>query len=237
MQIKRVGSVRNRCKMADDIKCPICGSATILRTAKNGPNIGRFFHVCTKYPECKGKVQITKTAWIQKVLEDGSTHSMHLLALNQNTKLILGVTPTKDSYYLPAITTDGRISFIPAGSEAQYNKFLLEVQKRILERDPEGKLRSWVCAAVMITETIRPERHYLIFEVFGSQQPVPEVEHMYDCLASLKVVGDEHWINVAKMFSSDPAKSWVNKLIEGLKKDINWSEYIDKALQNEHENT
>ena len=223
--------------MADDIKCPVCGSETTLRTAKKGPNIGTSFHVCIKYPECKGKVQITKPGWIQKAVEEGAMHSMHLLALNQQTKVVLSVTP-KDSHLisLPAITTDGRISFIPAGSDAQYNKFLLEVKKRILERDPEGELKSWVCAAVGITETIRPERHYLIFEVFGSQQHVPEIEHMYDCLASLRTVGDEHWINVAKMFSSDPAKSWVNKLIEGLKKDVNWSEYIDKALQNEHEN-
>lgn len=46
--------------MTEDVKCPICGSETIIRTAKQGPNVGRKFHVCIRYPDCKGKVA-TKT--------------------------------------------------------------------------------------------------------------------------------------------------------------------------------
>jgi hypothetical protein len=42
--------------MTEAIKCPICGSNTILRTAKKGPNAGKKFYVCVKYPKCKGKV-------------------------------------------------------------------------------------------------------------------------------------------------------------------------------------
>jgi len=39
--------------MTDDIKCPICGSETTLRTSKKD---GGKFHVCINFPECKGKV-------------------------------------------------------------------------------------------------------------------------------------------------------------------------------------
>ena len=39
-----------------DVKCPICGSETTLRTAKKGPNAGKKFHVCINYPHCEGKV-------------------------------------------------------------------------------------------------------------------------------------------------------------------------------------
>ena len=42
--------------MTSDVKCPLCGSATTLRTAKKGSNIGEQFYVCDRYPECKGKV-------------------------------------------------------------------------------------------------------------------------------------------------------------------------------------
>jgi len=42
--------------MTDDIKCPRCGSKTILRTAKKGSNAGKNFYVCVKYPKCKGKI-------------------------------------------------------------------------------------------------------------------------------------------------------------------------------------
>jgi ssDNA-binding Zn-finger/Zn-ribbon topoisomerase 1 len=44
--------------MSEDVKCPICDSETVERTVKKGPNVGRSFHVCSHYPECKGKVEI-----------------------------------------------------------------------------------------------------------------------------------------------------------------------------------
>lgn len=40
----------------EGVKCPICGSETTMRTAKEGPNTGSRFYVCNRYPECKGKV-------------------------------------------------------------------------------------------------------------------------------------------------------------------------------------
>ena len=44
--------------MPEDIRCPICGSKTVIRTSQKGPNAGKSFHVCTRYPECKGKIAI-----------------------------------------------------------------------------------------------------------------------------------------------------------------------------------
>jgi hypothetical protein len=44
--------------MTDDVKCPICGSATVIRTAKKGSDSGKQFHLCSRYPECKGRVRI-----------------------------------------------------------------------------------------------------------------------------------------------------------------------------------
>ncbi|MBR6059984.1 MAG: topoisomerase DNA-binding C4 zinc finger domain-containing protein [Victivallales bacterium] len=35
-------------------KCPICGAAMRLRTAKNGANAGQQFWGCTQYPSCRG---------------------------------------------------------------------------------------------------------------------------------------------------------------------------------------
>jgi predicted RNA-binding Zn-ribbon protein involved in translation (DUF1610 family) len=39
-----------------DVKCPECGSVTVIRTSKKGPNVGRSFYLCSRYPGCKGKV-------------------------------------------------------------------------------------------------------------------------------------------------------------------------------------
>jgi len=44
--------------MAEEVKCPICGSETVERTSQKGPNAGQSFYVCNRYPECKGKVEI-----------------------------------------------------------------------------------------------------------------------------------------------------------------------------------
>lgn len=46
--------------MTEYIRCPICGSETFIRIAKKGQNAGRMFHVCSRYPDCKGKVPIEK---------------------------------------------------------------------------------------------------------------------------------------------------------------------------------
>ena len=45
--------------MAEDLRCPQCGSKMAVRTAKKGPNAGRRFYVCTRYPDCKGKVALS----------------------------------------------------------------------------------------------------------------------------------------------------------------------------------
>ena len=61
--------------MPEDIRCPICGSETVERTATKGPNIGQIFHVCNRYPECKGKVAIAKLQ-VKKELNNISTTGM-----------------------------------------------------------------------------------------------------------------------------------------------------------------
>jgi hypothetical protein len=41
-----------------DVTCPLCGSATSIRKANKGPNAGKSFHVCVRFPDCKGKVPV-----------------------------------------------------------------------------------------------------------------------------------------------------------------------------------
>jgi hypothetical protein len=42
--------------IAKGVRCPLCASATILRTMREGPDAGKKFHVCVNYPRCKGSV-------------------------------------------------------------------------------------------------------------------------------------------------------------------------------------
>jgi len=38
--------------------CPNCGKTMVLRTARNGENVGKQFWGCSGYPECKGVVNL-----------------------------------------------------------------------------------------------------------------------------------------------------------------------------------
>jgi len=40
------------------VRCPVCGSPMTLRTARFGPNAGNEFWGCTRYPNCKGLVNL-----------------------------------------------------------------------------------------------------------------------------------------------------------------------------------
>jgi len=53
--------------MSEDVKCPKCGSGTVVRTAKKGPNAGSSFHVCNLYPECKGKAEIRGLVSLRRI--------------------------------------------------------------------------------------------------------------------------------------------------------------------------
>jgi len=51
--------------MASDIKCPICGGKTTIRTAKKGSDAGKKFFVCDRYPECKGRIRKVDYSWLR----------------------------------------------------------------------------------------------------------------------------------------------------------------------------
>lgn len=38
----------------DDVKCPTCNSAMVVRVAKRGPKAGNKFWGCSQYPQCRG---------------------------------------------------------------------------------------------------------------------------------------------------------------------------------------
>jgi ATP-dependent helicase HepA len=44
--------------MKPEVRCPICGVAMTLRTARFGPNAGNEFWGCSNYPNCKGLVNL-----------------------------------------------------------------------------------------------------------------------------------------------------------------------------------
>lgn len=67
--------------MTDDIKCPICGSKTTLRTFKK---TGSKYHVCVNYPHCNGRV-LVKPSHKKPVITGANSFVMkHIKRTNRN---------------------------------------------------------------------------------------------------------------------------------------------------------
>ena len=58
--VKHVKQIVNAKQNADNI-CPKCGSAMVLRVSKKGPNEGKKFWGCSKFPQCRFIVNIKDT--------------------------------------------------------------------------------------------------------------------------------------------------------------------------------
>lgn len=159
-------------------------------------------------------------------------HSMHVLPLNPQTNLPLGVFVRDTStVVLPAVTTDGRISFLPAGSVEDFRKIEKGILDRIEKRYPKEccpGVCTYVCVGLVSTNDDRV-RAAFIFEVRGFTEPIPELGDLYYSLANVRQVGDEYWTGLEKSLANEPAKSWINALIASLKQELNWTEYVDQA--------
>lgn len=58
MLVKQMAALQSSQQNATTPHCPQCGSAMIKRTAKKGPNAGKTFWSCSRYPDCKGTVSV-----------------------------------------------------------------------------------------------------------------------------------------------------------------------------------
>jgi hypothetical protein len=56
--IRHVKSIKNRKAATPIPSCPRCGSAMVLRKAGKGSRVGSAFWGCSKYPRCRGAVNI-----------------------------------------------------------------------------------------------------------------------------------------------------------------------------------
>jgi hypothetical protein len=54
---RATSSAQKPSALAPTPPCPACGSPTVVRTAKHGPNAGSTFYGCSRYPQCKGIVK------------------------------------------------------------------------------------------------------------------------------------------------------------------------------------
>jgi hypothetical protein len=160
---------------------------------------------------------------------------MHILAielepLDEPVELI-GLVPEgyHNTFVIPAVTTDGRISFLPAGED--FPALQRAVSERMKKQAPKftGAGQVVVVATVAGLET-NPENPVFVFEVLTSPSPLPELVAIYGLLKGLRQVGDERWSKAQDYLGTDPRKSWINGVIDIWSQRLNWAEYVNRSL-------
>ena len=165
----------------------------------------------------------------QSIGNEQEVPSMHIIPLDPRTKLPV-VFEGENERTLPAITTDGRISFFPAETDLEQ-----AILAKIEERYPKARyhdLRRYVCAGIML-KSLRNDWAAFIFDVCGFWEPMPELEYLYHILYSLggKTVGGEYWSETEKHLSSEPVKTGINTIIDFLKKELRWQDYVERTME------
>lgn len=159
--------------------------------------------------------------------------SMHLLALNPHDGsgpfAVRAVNSAEMS--LPAVTIDGRISYLPVGSDINsYQELLADVRFRLAQIPKETMCP--ICVGVCFSKPMTAFRgSVLIYDVVGVPKDMQErLSSIYESLINLRVVGDTEYVGTEKLFQSEPMKSWINQFLEDLKQKLNWSEYVKRTL-------
>ena len=71
--------------MAQEVKCPICGSETVVRTVVKGPDTGLRFHVCARFPKCRGRVPFKEDAELSDIFDTDETEEKEGAIRNYNS--------------------------------------------------------------------------------------------------------------------------------------------------------
>jgi hypothetical protein len=158
---------------------------------------------------------------------------LHILALDQSSKLIVGFRiRSRSTVVLPAITTDGKLSMIPGGDA----KLFHDLQKRVRDHinSEYSDCQTHVCFCLNLLVQNNPKFDVptvlCVWNASGSPLKIPEMDYFYDTLSGVKMFADNYWHQLEQFFNNEPQKSWINNLIMHLKKENDWANYVAKKL-------
>ncbi|MDD5701196.1 MAG: hypothetical protein PHU23_04010 [Dehalococcoidales bacterium] len=173
--------------------------------------------------------------------------TMHIIPLNAQTRApVMVVGDTENDNTLVAVSDNGRISFLPVEAEIVYldnerigRTFPIQqaLSNRIAERFPNGKdingnqVNQFLAVGVMFG--IKGKEARFIFEVWGFLEHFGELDVIYSKLDSLHgiTVGGKEYTEVESFLSSEPVSKWINQLIAFLKEQLDWPNYVRRALE------
>lgn len=158
---------------------------------------------------------------------------LHILSLDQHSKLVLGFKLRRGStVVLPAITTDGKLSMLVAGNTTQFRDLQRRVRGHI--KSEYADCQTHVCFFLSVLVRDNPKFNdpaaLCVWNVSGSPLKLPEMDYFHDSLSRLKVFPDPYWDQLEQFFNNEPQKSWINNLITHLKRENDWANYVARTL-------
>lgn len=174
--------------------------------------------------------------------------SLHIFPLEPKT--LKPIILKQDKIFgIAGITEDARISVIPIFKKKHVDKFCKELVERIEDRYiryPDPNAVQFIafgvgkCPILVGKEKEKPEIEILIYEVHAFNRIIPEFILLYYSvlqqttgkLQSVMIDGESLTpAFLEENVKSQECKNWINSLIEFLKKEYNWAEYVNKAFE------
>jgi hypothetical protein len=218
-----------RCGAQNYVGQPMCWNCRSL-FQWNCPNCRAPVQNTMAYcPNCSNAITFGGVTNLSLHIDEQEGPSMHIIPLEprSRTPVILYV---QDQLQLPAIAKNGRLAWLTAttGSEKA-------ILARIKERYPKEKyrdVRTYLCCGVNI-QHLDSNALAFIFEVWGFWETMKELDQLYYMIDSLSesTVGDAHWNQVVQYFTSDAVRTWINSLIDYLKEQLQWKDYVAQVLK------
>ncbi len=185
-------------------------------------------------------------------------YHMHILTLDDATDVDMSV-PSKapppvvvyschlekavdenTDYYIPAITTDGRISFLYAGKMDELSKLQQAVSARFASVKEKSfpkdihhiSIGNFAVVGVSLHLPDLPDiRSLIIFETLVFHQPLPELAHIYSLLKAYTVGDAETRTQIESYFAGEQPKNWISGAIEGWKQKLDWEKHVDNGIK------
>lgn len=185
--------------------CPNCGNGTDAQF-NNCMNCGK------KFP------------W---QLRTQAEPSMHILTLDPLNKLLVGFVDQLSTVYLPAIAANGRLTGLNVSME-RFQKVRSQVYD--LTTNEFKKSKTHIFVGVKFYYPADPIEEVLIGRLAAYGNRMPELEEISGLVSKLRSPGDKYWQQVGSYLNDETRKSFINRLLLKLRRDLNWKDYVDQEL-------
>jgi hypothetical protein len=180
------------------------------------------------------------------MVNDEFESSLHIIPLDPKSNSPILFFGDGGEGNIVAVSENGRIVGLPLDTKPVLvnevrtvimSSMVNAIENRIGERFPDGNdisgnpVAQYLAVGVMVGDKKQGWIKF-IFEVWGFKESFAELNIIYDKICSIKGLdtGSVEYKEIVDFLATDPLKEWINELIIYLKEQLNWAEYVKRAV-------